>query len=118
MRILICGSRNWKDAEIIRKAMLRFPPDTVIISGGASGADAIAERLAKEMNFKSEVYPADWTKFGRAAGPIRNKRMLDEGKPWAVYAFYNPKKSKGTRSMVLLAHQANIDVIEYWDNEI
>lgn len=104
MRVVITGSRRWpKHAEeLIRKELSRLTENSVIIQGGAAGADITAALLAfKEFNFEVITYPADWDLYGKAAGPIRNEKMLKEGKPdkclcfpvesWAV--------SKGTHEM-------------------
>jgi hypothetical protein len=56
-------------------------------------------------------FPADWDKYGKAAGPIRNKQMLDEGKPQAVIAFsYDLARSRGTANMVAQARDAGLPV--------
>ncbi|GAG79350.1 unnamed protein product, partial [marine sediment metagenome] len=95
-RILICGDRNWTDIETIEDFIRSLPPDTIIIHGNSRGADKIAERKAKEQGLTVKSYSADWDKYGRAAGPIRNKQMLLEGRPDKVVAFHNDlSKSKG-----------------------
>ena len=91
-----------------------LPLDTVIICGGASGADTIAATGAKRIGMKLEVFMADWVKYGRSAGPIRNKQMLDEGKPDLVLAFYDINKSKGTKHMVSIARAAGVRVKEFF----
>lgn len=83
--------------------------NTTVISGHARGADSLGEQLAKDMEFKCEVYPADWNTYGKAAGPIRNRRMLIEGKPELVIAFKGPN-SRGTQNMITQARKANIPV--------
>jgi hypothetical protein len=85
------------------------PSDTVIIHGGARGADALADQWAVCNWLMPEVYPADWDKHGRAAGPLRNQRMLDEGKPDLVVAFSG---GSGTTDMVRRARKTNVRVIE------
>jgi hypothetical protein len=85
------------------------PDRDVIIYGGAYGADRLAREWAEEHCLGSECYPADWTKYGRAAGPIRNKQMLVEGKPDLVVAFPG---GPGTADMVRQARAAGIRVIE------
>lgn len=114
MRVLVCGSRDWGDYGRIRRAMEQLPPGTVIIAGGASGADTMAARVARELKFRLEIYMAEWQRDGRAAGAIRNRRMLEEGRPDLVLAFYDPKKSKGTRNMVSIASAAKVKVKEFF----
>ena len=114
MRVLICGSRDFTDIDTIKKVIELLPKNTVIIHGAAPGADSIAGKIAEEKGMMVLSFPADWKKYGRSAGPIRNKQMLVEGKPDIVYAFFRDKKeSKGTKNMVQLATRAGIKVIEH-----
>jgi hypothetical protein len=88
----------------------------VAIVGGARGADNIAEEMASHESgaYGSEilVFPADWDKWGKRAGPIRNKQMLDEGEPDLVIAFVDKplRESRGTRDMVCRAVDAGLPV--------
>lgn len=112
MRVLVCGGRNFTDAkyahETISKAIgTIFMTPPTIIHGGASGADAIAGDYAKINGFPCEVFKADWKKHGRAAGPIRNKQMIVDGRPDCVVAF---KGGRGTDNMVKQAISAGIMV--------
>jgi hypothetical protein len=74
---------------------------TCIIAGAASGADRLAAEWAVSRGIPLEEYPADWNTLGGDAGPIRNKRMLDEGHPDGVLAFprANGKWGHGTQDM-------------------
>ena len=104
MLILICGDRNWTDRTAIARELRRFNPmaDT-IIHGAARGADSLVGYLAKTMGFAVRSYPAQWDTYGRAAGPIRNKLMLDQD-PDLVLAFHpDITQSKGTGNMVKIA---------------
>ena len=85
------------------------PKDTVIISGAAGGVDTSAIDWAVVNWVEWEEYPANWEKDGKAAGPIRNQQMLDEGKPDKVLAI---RGGKGTADMVRRAKKAGIPVIE------
>jgi len=104
MLVLICGDRNWTNTQSILAKLHRFHPDRdTIMHGAARGADSIAGRLANDLGFPVRAYPADWSKYGRAAGPIRNKQMLDQN-PDLVLAFHpDITKSKGTGNMVKIA---------------
>ena len=84
-----------------------MPPGSIVIHGGAAGADTIAGELAREYGLDVDEYQADWESFGRRAGPIRNARMLTFGKPDVVYAFHM-NDSSGTRDMVTKAHAAKV----------
>ncbi len=118
MRILCCGSRHWSDVDLIRvilRSIERQLRDNkmqpVIIHGCAKGADTLCGDEAKRLGWDVLEFPADWQKYGRAAGPIRNKQMLDEGKPGLVIAFsYDLSKSKGTANMVEQATKRGIPV--------
>jgi hypothetical protein len=122
MRILVCGGRNFNDYPFVRDTLNGLmppatddmntwlpPPDTVIIHGDAPGADRCAEQWVHVNWAGVERYPADWKAHGRAAGPIRNQRMLDEGKPDLVVAFLG---GNGTADMVRRAKMAGVRVIE------
>jgi len=108
-RILICGDRNWKDVETIENFVKSLPPDTVIIHGDGRGADKIADKAAKEHGLTVEAFSAKWEKYGRPAGPIRNRRMILEGKPDRVVAFHDDlSKSRGTADMLKQARKQRV----------
>ena len=109
-RIVIAGCRDYNDYMEAKGYIdfcisnVRKKNEIVIVSGCASGADAIGERYAKENGFNVEKYPADWKNFGRSAGPIRNKRMAEISD--YVICFWD-EKSKGTKSMIDYARKYN-----------
>lgn len=113
-RILVCGSRDFLDYDAIHEAIKHeLNTDTIIIQGGAPGADTLASQIAKAKRIHTAQVDALWSKFGGAAGPLRNAAMLGL-EPHKVYAFYTDKlKSKGTANMVKQAKKANIEV---WEN--
>lgn len=108
MKALVCGGRDYNNWFVFCNVLDYFQPD-VIISGMAKGADTLAVRYAEEFHIPLEKYPAEWDKHGKAAGPIRNQRMLDEGKPDLVIAF--PGR-RGTADMVRRAKAAGVKVEE------
>lgn len=124
-RILVCGGRHYNKYNVVRLYLdllidqrgWTYEPDeygntlpnVVIIHGGAKGADSLADRWAVVNWTGLEVYPADWNKYGKSAGYIRNKQMLVEGKPDLVVAFPG---GKGTAMMVKIAREAGVEVIE------
>lgn len=108
MRVLVCGSRDWTHESPIRRALSVLDSDSVIIHGAARGADKIADKIAREFGMDVEPYPADWSK-GLSAGPVRNQKMLDEGKPDKVIAFPLPQ-SRGTWDMINRARKAGVPV--------
>src|SRR5512146_256267 len=88
-RVLVCGDREWDDFDLIYERMGGLPEGSVVIHGGARGADKLAGRAAKERGHKVQVFVADWDKLGKSAGPRRNSQMLTEGKPDYVWAFHD-----------------------------
>lgn len=109
--MLVCGGRDFFDnATIARVLDSVSPPIRVLINGGAPGADRGAWLWSKrKADVRREMYLADWGLHGRAAGPIRNQRMIDEGKPDLVVAFPG---GRGTADMVRRARAAGIPVRE------
>lgn len=114
MRVLVCGSRHFTDYYKMNSVLLEYMNDgDTLIHGCARGADRLAEEVwndfPPEIDGYVERYPADWNKHGKAAGPIRNKQMLEEGKPDLVIAFLAPN-SRGTANMIRQAEKAGVPV--------
>lgn len=112
MKVLVCGGRDFDDESAVVNFLFRMDDErkiTKIIHGGANGADKIGGKAADLLSVPCAVYPANWKKDGKAAGPIRNQRMLDEGKPDCVVAFAG---GRGTADMVARARAQGIEVIE------
>ena len=112
MRVLCCGDRKWKDAELIRNALTRIGMYPIIIEGECEGADLLARDVAEQIGFEVIPFPANWARYKLGAGPVRNQQMLDEGKPDLVLAFHDNLlgRSKGTKDMVLRAVIAGVPV--------
>ncbi len=115
MRVLVCGSRYWSDSEGLWDSLdaMRLPI-TEVIHGAARGADSLGAGWAISRGIKQSPFPADWAKHQLGAGPIRNRRMLDE-KPDLVVAFSDnlyvgADPSKGTRDCVDEARRRGIPV--------
>lgn len=116
MNVVVCGDRNWKRTDIIERELRKLPADTLIIHGAARGADTLGKFVAERIGLKvindGKGFPADWKRYGKAAGPIRNQQMIDEGKPDLVLAFHeNINESRGTKDMVARARGIGIKVI-------
>ena len=110
MVVLVCGSRDYTDYAKVYQC-LKSLDVSLVIAGGCRGADALAIRAAKACGYPFREFPADWQKFGKAAGPIRNQRMLDEGKPDLVVAFHEDlENSKGTKDMIRRAKSQGVPV--------
>lgn len=114
MRLLVCGGRDFSDHDAMNKTLDEWhfdglDPVEVLIHGAAPGADRLAYGWANARGVPALAYPADWTRHGRAAGPIRNQQMLEEGRPDLVIAFPG---GRGTADMVRRAKDAGIVVVE------
>ncbi len=113
VRVLVTGDRNWTHYEVIERAitnMAKLHGEVLsICHGGARGADQIAGDVCEVHDIPCKEYRADWEKYGRAAGPVRNQEMLDEFKPDVVMAFHdNLPESRGTLDMVTRAKNQGI----------
>jgi YspA, cpYpsA-related SLOG family len=111
MRILVCGGRDFHDSALVYRTLdcwCRKAVVDAVIDGNAPGADRIAGYWARKHRIKNIKFPADWKAHGKAAGPIRNQRMIDEGKPDVVVAFPG---GKGTADMIRRARAAHIETI-------
>ena len=110
-RVIIAGSRLIEDPEVVERAINESelePQIHEVVSGGAPGIDTLGERWAKRNLIPVKRFPADWNKFGKAAGPMRNRQM-------AQYAHYliaipNPLGSKGTDNMIEEARKQGLKV--------
>lgn len=108
LRVLVCGSRTWDRPAWIGSRLAEFPKDTEVIHGGARGVDTIAANYAYKIGLKVTEYPADWHGQGKAAGIIRNGKMLD-ARPDLVIAFWDGE-SRGTRHTIEEARRRGIRV--------
>ena len=111
-KLIVAGSRSFSDfdrlaADLDRLLVRRFP-DVEIVSGGASGADALAERYARSRGLAFRAFPADWRRWGKLAGPIRNRQMADYGSAVVVYW---DGRSRGTADMISSASAAGLRVV-------
>ena len=109
MRVIVAGSRDFNDYDLVEKTLLTYfkahhlhNKDVEIVSGSARGADKLGEQFAKKCGLKLTKFPADWNKYGKAAGPIRNEEMAKYSD--MLFAFWDGY-SKGTKNMIELAKQ-------------
>jgi hypothetical protein len=114
MRVIVCGGRDFQDKEFcFRKLDEIISPlkDIEIVSGNAKGVDSFGEEYALKKGLKLSIFKADWKKYGRAAGPIRNREMYHyalEDKPMII-AFWDGL-SKGTKNMIDVASKDGADI--------
>lgn len=105
-KILVTGDRKWEDIPRVVEELRGYRPGTILVHGACVGADIICAAVAEALRFEVRPYPADWEKYKRAAGPIRNRQMLEvENKPDEpidlVLAFHNNiEESSGTADML------------------
>jgi len=108
-RVLICGDRGWRDYQKIYDALKKLMPVALVIEGEAQGADRLGRAAAEQLGVPVLKFPADWTRYGRAAGSIRNEQQLREGQPTYWLAFHpDLENSKGTGDMVRRLRKAGI----------
>jgi hypothetical protein len=113
MKVLVCGGRDYNKTSMVFFVLDSLRPrPTQIISGNARGADKLGEMWAQQNNVACRVFPANWDKYGKRAGYLRNQQMLDEGIPDLVIAFPG---GNGTKMMMSIAEAADIKVIEVTD---
>lgn len=117
MKVLVTGSRDYKNEKAIEREFRKLPQGTVIVHGACpTGADAIAEKLAKKFGFPIRRYPADWEAEGKSAGPKRNSKMIREehkgGDPISLGLAFtlDLSRSRGTKDCVERARKAGIKV--------
>lgn len=112
MKYIIAGGRDYADYNTLERVAGKIirPGDTVV-SGGARGADALGERFAERHSLALEVYPAEWERYGKAAGYRRNHRMSLEAD--GLLAFWDGY-SKGTKDMIQQAHKARLEIHIYY----
>jgi YspA, cpYpsA-related SLOG family len=111
MKLGIIGSRTFTDYEFMKRHV-DLSNVELIVSGGARGADSLAEQLATEHNIPTLIFKADWKTHGVAAGFIRNTTIVEESD--VIIAFWDGK-SRGTMDTVSKAKKAGktVSVIQY-----
>jgi predicted Rossmann-fold nucleotide-binding protein len=114
LRVLVCGGRHYADKSRVWDALDALADEQsaaggglFVIEGGAQGADRFAREWRAKRLHPGKTYPAAWDREGKAAGVLRNGRMLAEGKPDLVLAFPG---GRGTMDMVLRAEAAGVPV--------
>jgi hypothetical protein len=118
-RVIIAGSRMFNDYRKMSESLddlgfhlINTIDPIEIISGHAPGADALGERFAKSYGYPLTIFPAEWNKYGKAAGPIRNEKMAkyaaeaDRG----ILVAFPIEESSGTMNMIKLAKQYGLEV--------
>lgn len=115
--ILVCGGRDYADREFAFATLDRIHQEqrvTRVIHGGATGADSLGLAWAHARRVAVDSYPAQWNAHGKAAGPLRNQQMLEQGRPDLVVAFPG---GAGTADMVRRATAAGVRVLQIMRNQ-
>ncbi len=113
--VAVVGSRDFQDYGLLCSTLDRIlarHPGCTLVSGGAPGADTLAERYCTEHGIDVEVFWADWDQHGKAAGPIRNRKIVEAAD--IIIAFWDGK-SRGTKSTVSIAKSLGrvVEVIKF-----
>ena len=106
-KVAVVGSRTFSNFDLLVKTLLEYHASTgiaLIVSGGAAGADSMAEKFAKIHGIPTSIHLPDWKKYGRAAGIIRNKDIIAECD--VCFAFWDGS-SRGTKNDIELCNKLN-----------
>ncbi len=113
MRLAIVGNRDYHNYEMIKEKVDYIRGQMVIteiVSGGAPGVDALAKRYATENKLQYTEFPADWEKYGKAAGPLRNTQIVE----YSDFVIAFPQgKSPGTRDTIAKAEKEGKLIMVY-----
>jgi len=110
MKVAIVGSRSFNNYDIAKKVLSEMiQPEDIIVSGGAKGADTLAEKFAKEFENDVIIHKPQWDRYGKEAGIIRNGKIIEDCD--YVIAFWDGK-SRGTGNTIQRAKNVNKQVIQ------
>lgn len=124
IRVIVAGGRDFDDKYLMMDNLMEWILDVYLkylptnekvvlefITGKARGADTLGEMFARAYGYKVKEFPADWDKYGKSAGYIRNKQMAEYAAEsnGVLFAFWDGK-SKGTKSMIDLATKYGLEV--------
>ena len=120
-KLIICGGRGFSDYELLKLIADNLlekhdlsPDEVEVISGHCDGADKLGERYADEHSMKCAIFPAEWQKYGKCAGPIRNTQMIEyafDAELPMVIAFMN-ERTRGTMDTVKKAEKKGFEVVK------
>jgi SLOG family YspA-like protein len=115
-RVIVAVARGWTDEELVGRVLAKLwhdDPETVLVHGAnpRRDSDAMARRLWLDWGLKEDPHPADWTRHGKAAGPIRNREMLAAGADEVIV--FLTAGSRGARDLADEAERRGIKVTRY-----
>lgn len=117
MRLIICGGRNFSDHELFHRAISAWVEahgwPSEVVTGGATGADAMARDWARENGVLYTEFRADWGAWGKKAGPLRNAKMASCAAGRAGSGCLALPGGKGTADMASQAHASGLRVMEF-----
>jgi hypothetical protein len=116
-KLIVAGGRDFNDADLMATELSKYTEgldskDLAVVSGMARGADALGHILAKHNGIKVYEFPADWDRYGKRAGFMRNEEMGRFAD--ALIAFWDGE-SRGTRHMIEFMRSLNkpVHVVRY-----
>jgi hypothetical protein len=112
LKVIIAGCRTFSDYKLLKQKcdviLSKQSHHVEIVSGTANGADKLGEQYAREKGYPIKQFPADWDKWGKRAGYIRNEEMARYAS--GLIAFWDGE-SKGTKHMIDLANRYGLRVV-------
>ena len=116
IKLGVVGSRGFNDYKLLKDTLDKYKDKTfVMVSGGAKGADQLGEKWAKENNIKTLIFRPDWDKFGKIAGFLRNKDIVDNSD--VIVAFWDGL-TKGTENTINLTKTAGKELEIVYFNKV
>jgi hypothetical protein len=107
MKVAVIGSRSFNDYELLRQTLSKLEI-TLVVSGGAKGADSLGEEYANANKIPTKIFLPDWDKYGKSAGMLRNSDIINEAE--IVVAFWDGE-SKGCKDAIAKANKLNKKVL-------
>ncbi len=110
-RIIIAGGRDFSDYNLLSTTMdyllSRVNDEIIVVCGKARGADTLGELYAQERGYTVQYFPADWERYGKSAGHVRNTEMAKNAD--ALVAFWDGS-SRGTKNMIEIAQKHGLKI--------
>lgn len=108
IRIIVCGGRDYANRDLVTRILMGITEGAILVHGDAPGADTLADEVWHSWGRDTERHPANWAKYGKPAGPMRNREMASLG-AYFVLAFPG---GRGAADMIAAAREAGIPVLQ------